>query len=240
MNGSFLLLRQFRDPAAARAFLGVHGGPDGDELGDVAAEFLHLDVQPDADDPVRTQFLGLGFHPAHRQLARVIHGLRQDIEFLVLAPPPDLQPDVVDRAAQHQAERAETDLPHQQELIDRQIRREDRAGTSGTQLRQAPHRVLRYSLQPEIGARLVSHCAPWLPCCRWLGLVPRPVRGRARTGPGGSGEQASGGHQRPSRTRAAWRRCGSSERIARLGPCSGRPELVNCAVAVPMMVTSTM
>ena len=45
-------------------------------------------------------------------------------------------------------------------------------------------------------------------------------------------------HTWPSLTLAAWRRCGSSERIARLGRSAARVDLVKCVIAVPMMVTS--
>jgi hypothetical protein len=118
-----LLLRQLSTPPPP-----APSSADRDELGDVGAELLQLHVQPDADDPVGAQRVGLGLHPGHGQLARVVHGLGQYVEFLVAAPAADLQPDVVDRAAEYQAERPEADLPDQQELVDRQVGGEDRAG----------------------------------------------------------------------------------------------------------------
>jgi hypothetical protein len=135
-----LLLRQLSTPGA---LLGLDRRADRDELGDVRAELLHLHVQPDADDPVGAQRVGLGLHPGHGQLTRVVHGLGQHVELLVAAPPADLQADVVDRAAQDQAERAEPGLADQEELVDRQVRGEDRAGPARLQLRQAAHGILR-------------------------------------------------------------------------------------------------
>ena len=94
-------------PSGARV-VGLDRGADGDELGEVGAELLELDVQPDPDDAVGAELVGLGLHPGHRQLAGVVHGLREHVELLVLAPPADLEPDVVDARARAPARAAGT------------------------------------------------------------------------------------------------------------------------------------
>ncbi|HEY6491904.1 MAG TPA: hypothetical protein VIZ43_01420 [Trebonia sp.] len=108
-------------PAAAGAWLGLDRGADRDELGDVRAELLHLDVQPHAHDAVGAERVRLGLHPGHRELARVVHRLGEDVQLLVLAPPAHLQPNVVDRRAKDQPERPEPGLADEQELVDRQV-----------------------------------------------------------------------------------------------------------------------
>ena len=138
-----LVIAPVIDPAAARALFGLDRRADRDEFSDVGAEFLHLHVQPDTDDAVGAQCVRFGLHPAHGQLASVVHGLGQHVELLVAAPAAHLQPDVVNGAAEHQAQRAEPGLAHQQELVDRQVRGEDRAGAAWLQLRQAAHSILR-------------------------------------------------------------------------------------------------
>ena len=85
-------------------------GPDGDELGQLGAPLVPADVEPHADDAVGAELVGLLLHPRHRQLARVVHRLREDAHFLVLAPVGLLKADVVDRAAEHQPERLEPRL----------------------------------------------------------------------------------------------------------------------------------
>jgi hypothetical protein len=75
----------------------------------------------------------------------VVHGLGEDVEFLVLPPAADLQAHVVDGAAQDQAERAEAHLPHQQELVHGQVRGEDGTRPPRLQLSETAQGVLRYS-----------------------------------------------------------------------------------------------
>jgi hypothetical protein len=53
--------------------VGLDRRPDGDELGEVGAELLELDVEPHADDPVGAEDVGLRLHARHRQLAGVAH-----------------------------------------------------------------------------------------------------------------------------------------------------------------------
>ena len=137
VNGWFAVV------APAAAGLGLDRGADGQELGDVRAPLLQLHRQPDRDDPVRAEDVGLGLHPVHRQLPGVIHRLGQGVHLLVLAPPADLQADVVDRGAEHQPERAEAGLAYQQELVHRQVRGEDAARAARLQLGQPGHGVLR-------------------------------------------------------------------------------------------------
>jgi len=47
--------------------------------------------------------VGLGAHPGHGQFPGVVHGLREDLQLLVLAPPADLQADVSDPEAVERA-----------------------------------------------------------------------------------------------------------------------------------------
>ena len=89
----------------------AHGGPGGDELQHLLAPGVHLHPQFHPDDAVRAEVIGLGPHPGHGQLPGVVHGLGQDLEFLVLRPAADLQPDVVDRRPDHEAERLEAASP---------------------------------------------------------------------------------------------------------------------------------
>src|SRR5579863_4417815 len=212
VNGWFLLLRHWATPPPPAPSSALTAVPT------AMNSAMSL---PNSDDAVRVQFVGLGLHPAHGQLAGVVHRLGQDVELLVPAPPADLQADVVDRAAQHQAERPEAGLADQQELVHRQVGGEDGPGLPRLQLGQAAHRVLRHPAGRVrlhgTGLRallLVGHC---------LSLVGTHAR---RHG--------------PSLTRAAWRRCGSSERMARLGSASCRSLLANRAMAVPMIVTSAI
>lgn len=60
--------------------VGLHGGPDGEELGYVAAPLLELHLQPHPDDAVGPEDAGFGLHPVHRELAGVIHRLGQHVE----------------------------------------------------------------------------------------------------------------------------------------------------------------
>src|SRR5262249_52309889 len=71
------------------------------------------------------QGVGLGLHAAHRQLACRVHGLRQHAQLLALRHVGVLEADVVDRRADHQPDRIESGLLHEQELVDRQIAREE-------------------------------------------------------------------------------------------------------------------
>ena len=52
------------------------GGADRDELGELAAPLVAADVEPDADDAVGAELVGLLLHPRHRELAGVVHRLR--------------------------------------------------------------------------------------------------------------------------------------------------------------------
>ena len=59
-------------------------GADRDELGEVGAPVVAADVEPDADDAVGSELVGLFLHPRHRELAGVVHRLRQDFHLLAL------------------------------------------------------------------------------------------------------------------------------------------------------------
>ena len=102
----------------------LHRRPGRHELQHVLAPGVHLHPQFHADDAVRVEMVGFGPHPGHGQLPRVVHGLGQDLQFLVLRPASHLQPDVVDRRADHKAERLEARLAEQGVLGDRQVGRE--------------------------------------------------------------------------------------------------------------------
>ena len=102
-----------------------HAGADGDELEQVGVPFEALDGQLDADNAVRAHGGGFRAHPVHRQLARMVHGLGQDIEFLVAVPHAVLDAHVIHATADAQADGLKPGLAHQQELVDREVRRED-------------------------------------------------------------------------------------------------------------------
>jgi hypothetical protein len=161
------------NPAAACALFSLDGRADRDEFGDVGAELLQLHVQPDADDAVGLQRVGLGLHPGHGQLTRVVHGLGEHVKLLVGAPPAYLQSDVVDGAAQDQAERPEPGLADQQELIDRQVGRENGAGTARLQFREAPHGVLRNarSIQFRRYVPLIGHVLSYGMRCAYSAVL---------------------------------------------------------------------
>jgi hypothetical protein len=82
---------------------------------------------PHSDDSVGAELVGLFLHPRHRQLAGVVHGLRQDAHLLVPVPVRLLEADVVDRAAEHQPKRLEFGLLDEQELVDREVARKEPA-----------------------------------------------------------------------------------------------------------------
>ena len=102
-------------------------GSHRDELGEVGAPFVASDVEPHADDAVGAELVGLLLHPGHRELAGVVHRLGQHAELLVLVPHRLLEPDVVDRAAEHEPERLEPGLLDQQELVDGEVAGEEPA-----------------------------------------------------------------------------------------------------------------
>ena len=56
----------------------------------------------------------------------MIHSLGQDIHLLVLVPRGHLIANVIDRAADHKADRVETSLAYQQKLIDAEIAGKER------------------------------------------------------------------------------------------------------------------
>ena len=173
------------DPAAAGVRLGLDRGADRDELGDIVAELLHLDVKADADDAVRAERVRLGLHPGHRQLPGVVERLGEHGELLVLAPAADLEADVVDRSAEDQAKRPEARLSDQQELVHREVGGKDRPGLARLQFGEPLDRVLRDARHAHSGL-LVRHRVVYL--LFW-----------------------------PMSTRAAWRRLGSRDMIARGG-----------------------
>src|SRR5689334_19633418 len=59
---------------------------DGDELSEFGPPLIPPDLQPDADDAVGAELIGLFLHPRHRELTGVVHRLREDGHLLVLTP----------------------------------------------------------------------------------------------------------------------------------------------------------
>ncbi len=102
-----------RRPVRARAGQMTDRGASRHELQAALAPGVHLHAEFHADDAVGIQVVGLGSHPGHGQLARVVHGLSEDLKLLVLAPSADLQADVVDRGADDEPERFESCLAEQ-------------------------------------------------------------------------------------------------------------------------------
>ena len=226
VNGRFLLFRQFLTPPPPAPGSALTAVPTAmNSAMSVPNSFISTSSRT-PDDAVRAERGGLGFHPGHGQLPGVVHGLGQHVELLVLAPAADLQPDVVDRAAEDQAERPEPGLAHQQELVDRQVRGEDRTGLPRLQLGQPADRVLRDALRQARGS-------PALRCSARSGrkssfsvrmLVSHGCRSSApKPHPGRLAALRVEGQDRE----AAW-------------PAAGCAPGANCAIAVPMMVTSTM
>ena len=70
------------------------------------------DFQSYTDDAIRAKRVGLLFHARHGQLTSVIHSLGEDVHFLVLIPGSHLIADMIDRAADHQADRVEASLAY--------------------------------------------------------------------------------------------------------------------------------
>ena len=113
--------------AVQDAFAMLDGCADRDELGHVLAPLVAADVEPHPDDAVGAELVGLLLHPGHRQLAGLVHGLREDRHLLALLPAGQLQADVVDRAPDDQSQRVEAGLLDQQELVHGQVRGEQAA-----------------------------------------------------------------------------------------------------------------
>jgi hypothetical protein len=94
----------------------LDGRPDGNELRQVSAPVVTAHLQPDADDPVGAELVGLLLHAGHRQLARGVHRLREGVE-LGVANPRSLEPEVVDRRADYQPDRIKTNVLDQEEVL---------------------------------------------------------------------------------------------------------------------------
>ena len=147
MNGRPFGARWSSPPAV------LDGRSDRDELGQVRAPFVAADVEADTDDAVRPELVGLLLHPRHRQLASLVHRLREHRHLHRLLPVRLLEADVVDRAADHEPDRVEPGLLDEVELVHRQVRGEQ------------PPLQLREALAPVLGnsfgrVRVVAHVGP--------------------------------------------------------------------------------
>ncbi len=123
----------------------------GQELEHILSPDVGLHAQLHPDDPVRPEVLGLCLHPRHRELARVVHRLGQHPELLVLAPSSQLDPDVVDRRSDDEAERLEAGLAEQDVLGDGQVGREDAARVGAGRVSEAAVRRLRLPGRTAVG-----------------------------------------------------------------------------------------
>src|SRR6266568_7207180 len=99
----------------------LDGRTQSDELRHLDAPLIAADVESYADDAVGAKLVGFLLHPGHRQLPGRVHRLREHAHFLALFPSCLLISDVVDRAADDEAERPEARCLHEQELINRKI-----------------------------------------------------------------------------------------------------------------------
>ncbi len=144
-------------------------GADRDELGEMLPPFVPSDVEPDADDAVRAELVGFFFHARHRELARLVHRLREDSHLHRLLPARLLVADVVDRAADDEAERVEAGLLDEQELVHREIGGEEAA----LHLGEALPAVLGHSFGR---GRVVAHRVPPRRCGGCVSLL-RSSRG---------------------------------------------------------------
>jgi len=113
--------------------------------------------------------------------------------------------------------RPEPDLAHQQELVDRQVGGENRPGPARLQLRETAHGILRDARGVQFRRYLSAGRSSSL-----LRLIPlhRPVPSYCSL----------------IRILAAWRRCGSSDMTASVGPAWRCSDRANLAIAVPMLV----
>ena len=132
-----------RRPVRAMAGQVTDRGTSGHELQAILAPGVHLQSQLHANDTVGRQVVGFGPHPGHGQFPGVVHGLREDLELGVLAPPADLQADVVDRGADHEAEGLEPGFAEQHVFRYRQVRGEDPRRTGSGRLREPAVGCLR-------------------------------------------------------------------------------------------------
>jgi hypothetical protein len=133
-DGPEVLTRQVRGEGLAElvavgvSVFGLHCRSERNELGRIAAPLVVVDVQPNADDAVRPELVGLLLHARHGQLSGVVHRLGELWEFLALAPPSTLDPGVIDGRTHNEAERMKAGLLHQEELVHREVRGEKAMG----------------------------------------------------------------------------------------------------------------
>ncbi len=95
---------------------------------------MACDLQSDADDAIGSKRVGLLFHACHGQFACVIHGLAEDIYFLVLSPANKLKADVVNGTSYDESDGIKTSFAYEQELVDAEV-----AGEKAVMFSIAPH-----------------------------------------------------------------------------------------------------
>src|SRR5215472_6452065 len=98
-----------------------HRRPDEQELQKVWSPVVALDLHADADDAVGVHGRSLLLHPMNREPAGVIHGPADDLQLLVPRRAIALPPDVIDGAAEDEAERVEPHALDAQQLIHGEI-----------------------------------------------------------------------------------------------------------------------
>ena len=111
------------------AFVGHDRGADGEELDHVRAPAVASLLDLHADDALGLDGLGLGLHPLHRQLARVVERLGEVLHLDVLADLREpaaqaLVGDVVDAAPHAHADRPVAGLEQRPEVLAREVARE--------------------------------------------------------------------------------------------------------------------
>src|SRR5690242_4644045 len=83
------------------------------KFGQGFSPLVPCDLKPHADNTVGTKRVGLLLHTRHSQLTRMIHGLSEDVHFLVLSPASKLESDMINGTAYYEANRVKACFPHQ-------------------------------------------------------------------------------------------------------------------------------
>src|SRR5260221_11158386 len=163
--------------------------------------------------------VGLSPHPGHRQFPGVIHRLRQDLQFLVLRPSPDLQANVINRRSDHEAQRLEPGLAEQHVLRDRQVRGENARRIGAGSMGQPAVRGLRLP-GGRIAGRLTGekwHLILLRPDSRVMARESLPAGALTARDPGSRREPDGCSRARDAAFRGHWRPSWRRSRPTRLG-----------------------